>query len=137
MLFLISLLLLAWSSLRWSWRFAGSRADAFWIAIAIAMLQIGAIASLTSLVRQLTPASWLLVQALVCAVTVRCTGGIHWPRLRRFIAGGERIRAELAAFSVALTPWGAIALLALCGMLVASFVVQAATPIHAFDEKMY
>lgn len=135
--FLISLLLMAWSSLRWSTRFAKSEADRFWIFVAVVLLQVGGIASVTSLIRQLTPATWLLVQVFGCALTVRCTGSIGRPRLHHLLAGGRRVRSRLATFATGLTPWGAMALLALCGMLATSLVVQAGTPIVGFDEKMY
>jgi hypothetical protein len=101
------------------------------------MLQIGAIASLTSLVHLLRPDIWVLVQILICAVTLRFTGGMNRPRLRSFTARCSRLWSELAAFITELSVWGVMALIAIGAILVLSLAMQAATPIYGYDERMY
>ncbi len=133
MFFLISLLLMVWVSLRWASRLASSPADGYWIFVASVMLQVGAITSLTSLIHQLTPSMWVLVQMLVCAVTVPLTGGLHRPTG----VAWSRLRSGVAAFVAGLSSWGTLALCAIGGMLLLSMVVQAATPLQGFDDRMY
>lgn len=133
MLFFISFLLTVWVSLRWAARLASTPADGYWIFVASVMLQVGAITSLTSLVHQLTPAMWVLVQVLVGAVTVLLTGGPRRPTGMAWSRGYSR----LAAFVSGLTLWGGLALSAICGMLLVSMVVQVATPLQGYDERMY
>lgn len=137
MIFCISLLLLVWSSLRLSSRLASSQADRFWIFIASAMLQLGAIPSLTSLFHQMNPVAWVLVQVLICAVTLRFTGGVCRPDLRCLSDGWSRLRSGLAAFAAGLSPWGWMALIAIVGILALSLAMQLATPIYTGDEKVY
>src|SRR5262245_44823965 len=126
MIFFISLLLVVWSSLRWTSRLASSPADGFWVFVAGVMLQLGAIASLTSSIHQLTPAAWVLVQVLVCAVTLKFMGGMSRPTLLGLSGAWSRLRSKLAAFASELSPWGGMALLAVCGVILASLATQAA-----------
>ena len=137
MIFSVSILLLVWSSLRVSSRLARSPADGFWIFIASGMLQVGAIASLISLVHQLHPGAWVFLQALICAVTLYFTGGVHRPTLRNLSDNWHRLRSGLIAFVTEISIWGTMALIAIGVMLILSLVAQAATPIHGYDERMY
>jgi hypothetical protein len=137
LLFCISSLLLVWSSAQLSSRLASSHADGYWIFIASAMLQIGAIASLTSLFNQLHPWAWVLVQALIGTATHWFTGGRFRPNFQALVMGWRRLRAELSAFVAALTPWGMMALFASAAILTLSAVTQVATPISGYDERMY
>ena len=137
MIFSVSLLLLFLSSLRLSSRLTGSRGDGFWIFVASVMLQLGTIASLASLVHQLHPKAWLLVQVLIYAVILRFTGGMSQPNLRCLIVGWSRLRSGLVAFVAELSLFGLMALIAIGGILALSFVTQAATPIYGYDDKMY
>ena len=133
MFFFISLLLMVWVSLRWASRLARTPADGYWIFVASVMLQVGAITSLTSLVHQLTPAGWLLVQGLLCALTMPLTGGV--PRPTRM--AWRRLSAVLTAFVRGLSFWGALTLCAICGILLVSMAMQAAAPLQNFDDRMY
>jgi hypothetical protein len=137
MIFSVSLLLIVWSSQRWASRFANSSADSFWIFIASTMLQVGAIASLTSLVQALNPAAWMLVQLLFCIATLRLTREMGWPTLRGFLGIWSAQRTRLAAFARGLSQWGVITLMAICGVLWMSLVGQAVAPLQNFDDRMY
>ncbi len=101
------------------------------------MLQVGAIASLISLVHQLHPGAWVFLQALICAVTLYFTGGVHRPTLRNLSDNWHRLRSGLIAFVTEISIWGTMALIAIGVMLILSLVAQAATPIHGYDERMY
>ena len=61
MSFAVSLLLLAWVSLRWARHLCDTPADRYWIFVGTALLQVGAITGLSSLAHQLTPAGWLVM----------------------------------------------------------------------------
>lgn len=137
MTFTLSLLLLVWTSLLLSARFGCSRADGFWIFVAGAMLQVGAVTSLTSLLHQLTPGAWLLAQAFILALTLGFTGGVSRSHFHCLPAGWNRLRSGLTAFVAELSPFGLMALIAIGGILTLSAVMQMATPIHAGDEKVY
>ncbi|HEY0905791.1 MAG TPA: hypothetical protein VGE17_01205, partial [Methylophilus sp.] len=137
MIFSVSLLLIVWSSQRWASRLANSSADSFWIFIASTMLQVGAIASLTSLVHALNPAAWMLVQLLFCIATLRLTREMGWPTLRGFLGIWSAQRTRLAAFARGLSQWGVITLMAICGVLWMSLVGQAVAPLQNFDDRMY
>lgn len=101
------------------------------------MLQLGVIASLTSLVHQLHEWAWVLVQALICALTLRYTGGVFRPNLRGLSVGWFQLRKGLATFVAELSPWGVMALVASFGILALSAVMQTTTPIHVHDDKTY
>ena len=73
---LVSVLLLALCSFRLCSRFSSSPADSYWIFIAAAMLQLGVIAGLTSSIRQLHPAGWIVAQLLICAIVLAFDGRI-------------------------------------------------------------
>lgn len=137
MIFSVSLLLLVWSSRRLSCHLASSPADRFWIFIASLMLQLGMITSLTSLVHQLDPGAWLVVQVLICSATLKLTGGLRTPNPRHISVVWGRLRSVLLGFLTELSPWALMALIAIGGILALSLVIQAATPIYAGDEKMY
>lgn len=137
MIFLISLLLIIWSSLRWASCLARSPADGFWICIASAMLQVGALASLTSLLHQLNPMGWILVQVVMCAATLQLTKGVGRPTFRGFLEAWKGLGDRLKAFSAELSSWGVIALVAICGIIFMSLVMQALAPIQNFDDRMY
>jgi hypothetical protein len=137
MVFLASLILLTWSSLRWAGHPCLQRADRFWVVLACALLQLGALASVSSLVYQLTAPGWLTLQALLLALSLRCTGDrphFSWGALRATV---RRRWLQWRAFANALSLWGGLALLTLGLSLVCSLAFQIATPIHGFDERMY
>lgn len=137
MIFFISLLLMAWVSLRWATRLASSLADGYWIFVACVMLQVGAITSLTSLVHQLTPWMWVLIQVLIGAVTLPLTGGVRRPAGHRLLGGWHRLSSRLNVFFAGLSLWGVIALCVICGLVGVSMVLQAVAPIQNFDDRMY
>ncbi|MDB5799496.1 MAG: hypothetical protein JWL63_435 [Rhodocyclales bacterium] len=101
------------------------------------MLQLGMITSLTSLVHQLHPSGWLVIQVLICAVTLKFTGGLRQQNLRHLAIAWCRWRSAFPGFVTGLSPWALMALIAIGGILALSAVVQLTTPIHAGDEKMY
>jgi hypothetical protein len=135
--FCISFLLLALCSLRLSARLASSPADRYWIFIATATLQLGMITSLTSSVHQLRPAAWVVVQILICAVTLRFTGGLRPLNLQRVSVEWRNLLSVLGTFVTALSTSSATALIVIIGILGLSAFAQVATPIYAGDEKMY
>jgi hypothetical protein len=137
LLFGVSFLLLAWCSLRLCSRLASSTADRYWIFIATVMLQLGLIASLTSSVDQLRPAAWVVVQLLICTVTLRSTGGLPPLNLQRVSAGWRHLVSALVTSVTALSTWSATALMVIIGILALSALTQVATPIYTGDEKMY
>ncbi|WP_140426139.1 glycosyltransferase family 39 protein [Acidovorax sp. Root275] len=137
MIFFISFLLIIWPSQRWASCFARSPADGFWIFIASVMLQVGALASLTSLVHKLNPAAWMLLQVLVCIATLQFTKSMGRPTLRGFLEAWGGQRARLAAFWMGLSQRGVITLVAICAILFVSLVMQAAAPIQNYDDRMY
>ena len=128
---------MVWSSLRLSSFLATSLADKFWIFIASLMLQIGAIASLTSVVHQLNPVAWVLVQVLICTLTLQFTGGVLRSNPRHFLGRWRHLHSGMVAFVAGLSTWGLMALIAIGGTLALSLVTQTATPIYMGDEKMY
>ncbi|KAB2902688.1 MAG: hypothetical protein F9K35_03790, partial [Burkholderiaceae bacterium] len=136
-LFLISALLILWSSYRWTFYFSGSNADAFWIFIAGVMLQIGGIACLLSLFHQLNPVMWILVQLIICGLTLWHAGGTGRTEVRLLATALDRWRYGLAAFVSSLSTWGWLALLLICLALSISLWAQMATPLAGFDERMY
>ena len=69
MSFAVSLLLLAWVSLRWARHLCDTPADRYWIFVGTALLQVGAITGLSSLAHQLTPAGWLVMQVLAKCIS--------------------------------------------------------------------
>jgi hypothetical protein len=136
LIFLVSLLLLAWCSLRLCSRLASSSADKYWIFIATVMLQIGLIAGVASSVHQLRPTTWVVVQILMCAVTWRFTRGVR-PLILQRASGWRHLTAAAGEALTALSTWGATALMVIIGMLALSAFTQIATPIYTGDEKMY
>lgn len=102
------------------------------------MLQVGAIASLTSLMHALNPATWVLVQVLFGMATWWLTGGMaRRPMLRGFLDWWGAQRARLAAFLMGLSLWGVMTLVAICAILFLSLVMQALAPLQNFDDRMY
>lgn len=136
MFFLFSLLLMVWVSLRWASHLMGSPADRFWVFVAALMLQVGAITGLTSLVHQLTPAGWLLVQVVFLGVTLRWAGGAR-PDWQGGRAAWARLHSGCVSFASELSAWGAMALLSVCVLLLTSLALQMALPIEDFDDRMY
>jgi hypothetical protein len=134
--FVVSFVLLVWCALRVSARAGNSAADRYWIGIATVMLQLGAITSLTSSIHQLRPGAWIAVQIVLCAVTLRFTGGFRAGSVRR-VAGWRDLPSELAAFLKTLSPQGLAVLLVIGVMLALSAITQIATPIRGADERMY
>ena len=137
MVFCVSFLLLALCSLRLCSRFSRSPADSYWIFIAAVMLQLGVIAGLTSSIRQLHPAGWIVAQFLICAIILRSDGGWRAPTLQRVVLWWRQLLSALGTFVTDLSTWGATALMLVIGMLALSAITQIATPIHTGDEKMY
>jgi hypothetical protein len=137
MMFAVSLLLLLWSSQRVASRVATDPGDRYWVFIGCAMLHLGTVATLASLIHRLLPQPWLLGQLLICALTFKITGGIGWPGLSGLLPIWRQVRAAVASWTSELTPWALIALLVISASLVLSAITQAATPIQGFDEKMY
>jgi hypothetical protein len=132
--FCISFLLLALCSLRLSARLASSPADRYWIFIATATLQLGMITSLTSSVHQLRPAAWVVVQILICAVTLKFTGGLRSLNLRGVSVGWRQLSSAPGTSVTALSTWSATALIVIIGILALSAVTQIAhspTDLHA------
>lgn len=137
MLFLFSLLLMVWVSLRWASHLMGSPADRFWVFVAVLMLQVGAITGLTSLVHQLTPAGWLLVQALLVALTAPFTGGLHRPRVAGFVQAVRHGRQAVAAFVAPLSAWGVLLLCAVGAVVLLATVRQGMEPLRNSDDWLY
>jgi hypothetical protein len=138
MSFAISALLLAWSSLRIAHRLSASGADRFWIVLGSLMLQLGGITTLASLVGHLNPLAWLLIQGLICALVAMATGGLRtlWPA-QGMTAPIRHLAASIAAFGSTLSPAGQLILMMIVMAIGLSAVMQLATPIVGFDEKMY
>ena len=136
-LFIISALLILWPSYRWTFYFTDSTSDAFWIFIASVMLQIGGIACLLSLVQQLTPAMWILVQLIICGLTLRLAGGTGRSEIRLLATTLDRWRRGLAAYASGLSAWGWLALVLICLAISTSLWAQMAMPLAGFDERMY
>ena len=100
------------------------------------MLQLGAIASLTSAIHQLRPSVWIGTQVIIGAMILAFLGvGPLTPP--RVFASCRHLLSALRTFVSELSPWGGTALMLILGMLVLSAITQIATPIHAGDEKMY
>lgn len=137
MLFLLSLLLMVWVSLRWATRLSSSPADGYWVFVAVLMLQVGAITGLTSLVHQLTPLGWLLVQGLLGAMTLPFTGGWRWPALHGVGQAGCRLRAGLAAFVGGLSVWGSLLLCVVGAVVLLAMVRQGLEPLRNSDDWLY
>jgi len=137
LLFLLSLLLLVWPSLRVSRRLAGTLAERFWLFVGVSILQLGALASLTSLIGQLRPVAWIPSQVAICIFVSFLTGGVRAVSRREI---GLRWREGLRRwqeFRNALSQFDFAVLLCLCCFVVLSGITQLATPIHNGDEKMY
>ena len=137
MVFSVSLLLFAWCALRLCSRLSGSPADRFWIFIAALMLQVGAIAGLTSTIHQLHPAGWIGAQLLLCAIVLRFDGGVRVPPLQRVLSRCRHLMSAPGTFVATLSTWGAAALMLIVLMLTVSAITQFATPIHIGDDKRY
>ena len=137
MSFAVSLLLLAWVSLRWARHLCDTPADRYWIFVGTALLQVGAITGLSSLAHQLTPAGWLVMQVLMAAATVPLTGGWRRSGLAGPLPGGPGLRAALVTRFTGLTAWGLLLLCAIVGVLLLALVRQALEPIYHFDDRMY
>jgi hypothetical protein len=137
MIFCISLLLMVWVSLRWASRLARSPADGYWIFVACVMLQVGAITSLTSLVEQLTPLGWLLVQVLMGALTLRFTGGWRRPTLQGVEQAGRRLRSGSAAFVGGLSVWGRLLLCVIGAIVLLAMARQGMEPLRNSDDWLY
>lgn len=136
-LFLVSVLLISWSSYRWATYFSGSSAEVFWIFLASVMLQIGGIACLLSLATHLSAAMWLVTQCCVCGVTFWLAGASGRAEIERLDSAMRRWRAGAAVFVSDLSLWGRLALMAICLAIFSSLWIQAATPLAGFDERMY
>lgn len=136
MLFL-SLLLFVWPSLRVSKRLAGNLAERFWLFVGISILQLGALASLTSLIGQLRPVAWILGQVVICIFVPFLTGGVRALTARDLGPRWREGQQKWRAFRNALSPFDLAVLLCLCGFVFLSGIVQLATPIYSGDEKMY
>lgn len=136
-LFFISALLILWPSYRWTFYFTNSTSDAFWIFIAGVMLQIGGIACLLSLVQQLNPAMWILVQLIICGLTLWLAAGTGRSEIRLLTTALDRWRCGLAAYASGLSAWGWLALLLICLAISISLWAQMAKPLAGFDERMY
>ena len=137
MLFLFSLLLMVWVSLRWASRLSSLPADGYWVFVAVLMLQVGAITGLTSLVHQLTPAGWLLVQGLVGALTLRFAGGWRRPSLQGAGQAGRRLRSGLVAWVGGLSAWGRLLLCVVGAVVLLAMVRQAMQPLRNSDDWLY
>ena len=137
MMFAVSALLLFWSAQRITWRLTTEPAERFWIFIACMMLQLGAVATLTSLIHRLHPQAWLLGQILICVLTARLTASASHHGWRNLPLLMRQVRTQLAAGMTALPPGALVPLLAILAMIVLSAITQMATPIQGFDEKMY
>ena len=104
MVFSVSLLLLALSSLRLSSRLSSSPADGYWIFIATAMLQLGVIAGLTSSIHQLHPAAWIVAQLLICAIVLLFCGGLQAPTAQRVFGWWRQLLSSLGTFVTETSP---------------------------------
>jgi hypothetical protein len=124
-MFATSAALLAYSSLAIGRRFGRTLSDRFWMFLAAAVLQIGAIVVALSPLHSVTPVWLLLVQliiALVLALTIRMPPVQRsiWPSVRALLRGSRR--RVLLLF------------IALC---LALGRVAVEMPIHTFDDRMY
>ncbi|MGM9425901.1 hypothetical protein [Hydrogenophaga sp. MI9] len=137
MLFLLSLLLMVWVSLRWASHLMSSPADRFWVFVAVLMLQVGGITSLTSLVHQLTPTGWLLVQGLMGALTLSFTGGWRGHALQGVGQSGRRLRSGLAALVGGLSGWGRLLLCVVGAVVLLATVRQGMAPLRNSDDWLY
>ncbi|MDQ7745171.1 hypothetical protein [Hydrogenophaga pseudoflava] len=137
MSFAVSLLLLAWVSLRWARHLCDTPADRYWLFVGTFLLQIGAITGLTSLAHQLTPAGWLVLQVLMAAATVALTGGWRRHGIAGPLRQGPGLRAALVTPFTGLTPWGLLLLCAIVGVLLLALARQALEPLYHFDDRMY
>lgn len=135
MLFLVSLLLLIWVSMRWASRLASSPADRYWVFVGTGMLQVGAVTSFTSAIHQLTPVGWVLTQLGLVIVSTPFTGG--WPGRKDLLAVLWRWRLGLVAFASGLSAWSVLLLGAIGVVVLLTMVLQVATPIQNFDDRMY
>jgi hypothetical protein len=137
LIFCLSLLLLVWAALRLSERLAATPAERFWLFVGAIMLQLGAIAILTSAVHQLRPAGWILVQLVICGIVVYFTGGLRFLRPERVSQLWQESYAKWREFLVSLSPGALAVLICTCGLIVLSGISQLETPIYIGDEKMY
>ena len=137
MIWFISVLLLVWCSWRVGSRLSPRPAERFWIGMATALLQLGTIAELTSVVRELRPAGWIVGQILIAMVILLGTG--DWRSLKLQHGRGRWTCAvpERRMVTASLSAWG-LAMLMICVATCAlSAVTQIATPIHIGDEVRY
>jgi hypothetical protein len=123
--FAISAALLIYVSLTVAWKVASDGRAAFWIGLASAALQIGAICLLLSFIRSLTPAWFLAVQAVLAVAIWRTKA----PR-----RADAAWRPSLASFR---KPVRFLLLLVILSILACYVLLQIRTPLSHFDDRMY
>lgn len=130
--FAASAILLVLSSAKLARRFALQPGEFFWLFLASAALQLGALSSVTSALGHLTPSAWLAAQVivLVCCSFFRSRGDLHHPAITpSTIFSGSAFR-NLGQHRL-LT-------LALASVIVLSAIEQLRTSLLLdWDAKMY
>jgi len=124
-MFATSAATLLYTSIALSRRLGGTPADRFWMFVAAAVVQIGAIAVALSPLHAVTPAWFLLAQFVTACVVASSAGWPPvqrsvWPSVRAIFRGSRR-RVLLLFILLCLT-LGRVAV---------------EMPIHTFDDRMY
>ena len=122
MIFVLSALLLIWTSFRVARSVSPISAERFWIVVAAICLQLGAITTLGSVFSELNGTFWLAAQVLLLG------GVIYFGQTPHSFPGVSEGR---------LSPPSLALLIGSAGLIALSGISQIATPIHAGDEKMY
>jgi hypothetical protein len=94
-------------------------------------LHLGAIATIASMMHQLTPLGWMLIQSVLLV------GAVWSLKPRLALENFSGIRHSCEEFLATLSPMALAALLATIAIVIVSAVIQFYTPIYVGDEKMY
>ena len=123
----ISILLLFWVARACARGFGQTPGERFWIGVAAAGLQLGAIAIALSVFRLLTPLGWLGAQGVLLVATTMITHRRMPPR-----PGSGGLLGEMGATSATK-----LATLAVLAIVLVSFAERFALPVREFDDRMY
>jgi hypothetical protein len=132
-LWVLSALLLIIFSGTLSLRLAYGPRDVFWIAFAVGVLQLGFIACLCSLLGQLNPSTWLLIQSIL---TVACLGVFGGP-WRRWVPGQAAVGTILAYVRSWPTLGTLVGLVSVGFFVILSALSRYRVPILWDDDQSY
>ncbi len=137
--FLVSALLLAWTSWAMAAGTARDKGERFWIFLAAAAMCLGSVATLASLAGVLAPAGWLLVQALLSLAlhlalrSWKRIGGGSAPASGQALSPGPGRLPDASTPALPRHGW----LFCLILLIALSAALQIMTPVSGFDDRMY